>query len=303
MKTNAIFRIIGFSLIICILLGVLIVGIGHDTVRILPSRETASAAGFKGSSGEVPANQIEEIKIQWVSGSVTVQSGTGDRIQFSETPVKESKQMVWDIDGRKLTVRFQESEKNVFGGFHANSSKDLTVTIPEGWQGKTFDIENVSSDIGIDNLSAAYIKLNTVSGKCNLKDCIAQDVSMETVSGKLYYSGNLESLKCSSVSADCEAMLYSCPSEVDMSGISGNLKLHLPADCGFQTEIETISGHYSCEFDTVCIGGNSRNGTYLHGDGACKISMEGVSGNVSILSHDKSDHEGKHSEYNNPNHH
>lgn len=291
MKSSAIIRIIIYTLIICVLLAVLSVGIQIRSVGLfstslleLFSRDESLSEGVIGSSGSVNASEIDEIEIEWVSGSVSICSNQTNQISFSENEVKEDYKMVWEKSGNKLTIKFCNTQKWNFG-ITSNVSKNLTVTLPATWSGKEVVISSVSADINVSGLNADKIKLENVSGVCDFQNCSSEKVTLNTVSGNLRYSGTLQALSCDSVSAECRAELNNCPDEIDMEAVSGNLTLVLPEDCGFTAKLDTASGSCHSSFETTVSEHDGHSGKYVYGDGSCQIHMEGVSGHVYIEKH------------------
>ena len=55
------------------------------------------------------------------------------------------------------------------------------------------------------------------------------------------------------------------------------MDLTLPEDCGFTVILDTLSGSCSTEQDTV-----KRDKKLIHGDGTCKIEVDGLSSSVHI---------------------
>ena len=92
MKTNAIIRIVLFSLAIIILGGILLAGIGLKMYSFDFKNFTVSTGDGNGirngtisSQGSVPASQIRDIEIDWVAGSITiVPDEAADEITFCE---------------------------------------------------------------------------------------------------------------------------------------------------------------------------------------------------------------------------
>jgi predicted dehydrogenase len=60
-------------------------------------------------------------------------------------------------------------------------------------------------------------------------------------------------------------------------GKSLELELTLPENAGFTLELDTFSENFISEFATV-----RHNDRYVCGDGSCKITVDGASGNVTI---------------------
>ena len=228
MRTNAIIRIVIFSLVILILLGILAVGLGIGTFAIrLGSGLSETYSSTQGSSGQVPASEVQNLNVEWVNGSITIQPGDTDEITFSETGnFSESDQMVWQHSGNTLTIQF--SRPHVSIGIEFNGSKDLVITVPRNWQCDDLDINSVSAKIEVFEITATEIDLENVSGNCSFENCSADEMTVETVSGNVTYEGNLNIMDCSTVSANCTLTTDGKPSALSLDSVSGDLILELP---------------------------------------------------------------------------
>lgn len=277
MKRNAILRIVLFSIVIVILLGLLIAGFAAGSFFSFRSGGSSLEGGTLSSSGSVTASQIKDIEIEWVAGSITIQPGDVDSILFEETGAKkESEMMVWKQSGDTLIIQFSEGDTVSFG-FNNSYSKDLTITVPKDWSCDELSIDSVSAKIDVSDLTINEMDLDNVSGVCTFGDCAVGTISLDTVSGDIRFGGTLNILECDAVSASCIITLLNTPQRVDMDGVSGDLDLTLPEDCGFTVSVDTGSGGFSSDFATT-----TQNGNYVYGDGSCRINVSGVSGDVTI---------------------
>ena len=277
MKTNAIIRIVIFCLLIVLLLSILVVGIGFRRYAFHWNSGFSTAANAQqSSSGQVPASEIRNLNIEWVSGSVTVQPGDTDQIQFSESGnFSEDQQMVWYQSGDTLTIQFGRTQ--AFFGIHVNSDKDLVVTVPRGHVFQELEIDSVSARIDVSDQTAEEMDLENVSGNCTFENCTADELTLDTVSGSIAYQGILNTMECNTVSANCTLTTDSIPEELSLNSVSGDLILELPEDCGFSANIDSMSGSISSEFETTA----SKN-HHTHGDGSCRITADTMSGDIII---------------------
>lgn len=276
MKTNAIIRIVLFSIIIVLLLAVLAaaLGLGKYITNV------NSSTGNMSSSGSVPAEAVRDVEVQWISGSIKIQTGDVDQIHFSESGIyPEDKCMVWKQEGQKLIIQFEK--ETVFNNIHFGTTfdygKDLIITVPTSWVADEIAIHSVSADVEAAELICQEIELENVSGKCEFTNCATDEFSLETVSGNVTYVGKINTLSCEGVSAKCTATLSNHPREISMDGVSGDMILTLPADCGFRASMDSLSGNISTEFET-----SNNNGSYVFGDGSCIIDASTMSGNITI---------------------
>lgn len=239
---------------------------------------TGISGEFNTSEGSVNAADIRQLEIEWVSGSITIQTADTDTITFTENYyADDAKPMVWKQSGDKLILQFQESGFSISLFGNNTVSKDLTVTVPADWSCDELSIDSVSAEINAAGLVCDTMDLNNVSGTCSFEDCMVQELELETVSGKVTYTGILDSLDCDSVSADCEIHAQNSPSQIDLDGVSCDLILYLPEGCGFTVDTDSASGDFESDFSTT-----SKNGKYIYGDGSCKISADSVSGDIII---------------------
>lgn len=286
MKSNAITRIILFSLAIVLLLGILAAGVaGYAFFNGLHFEfgiglSDGIVGGTVASSGKESADAVRSLSIEWLDGSVTIQEGDVDCIEFSERGAfDQNGTMVFKRDGETLRIQYAQKRKFWFFtlGFQTSVRKDLVVTVPKGWSANTIRVNAVNSEFTVLDLNANEIKLNTVSGDSRLSGCAVRQLNVDTVSGDVTFNGLVDRLSCDSVSGDCSAVLSAAPKSVDLDSVSGSLRLTLPDGSGFTADIDSVSGSISSSFPTV-----SNRGSQIYGDGACKISADTVSGSVFI---------------------
>lgn len=286
MKSNAIIRIILFTIVILILASLLGFVLLADSLAFNSSSfgRRENTDGNLSSSGEVDASQIKDLEIEWVSGSITIIPTDSDKITFTETGASnEDEAMIWKQSGDRLIIQFggemTTSGFNFFGINTNTYSKDLEVCVPKNWICDKLNIESVSARIDVSDLAAGEIALDNVSGICDFDNCTAEDITLNTVSGDIRFNGTLDTLECEAVSANCTAVLANVPTQIRMDGVSGDLDLTLPADCGFTASIDATSGDFTSDFPTI-----TKKGNYTYGDEACRIDISGVSGDITIRS-------------------
>lgn len=284
MKTNAIVRIVLFSIAILVLGGILTgsmllytfaANTDWSEVSNYVGEFFATTDGSVASTGEVKASAVKNIEIDWTSGSVTIQRGDVDTISFAETPgLDENQKMLWKLQGDTLVIH--NSRYRVIIGI--SKSKDLVITVPMDWNCVDLDIETVSADITVDSLTAEDVTISAVDGQCDFRGtCAIADLTIETVSGDITYKGTLGKLECEAVDADFRGTFTSAPSSLDLNSVDGSFDLRFPADIGFTAALNTVSGNFTSLFPTT----NSGN-RYVCGDGSCVIEINSVSGSLTI---------------------
>lgn len=274
MKSNAILRIVLHSIAITLLVTALCGSLIGCNISI----DTDYIGTQNLGGGSVPAAEIKNIVIEWVSGAITLQSAETTEITFSETRYHErAAAMQWKQRGDTLILMFEKENRFHFGTV-MSWDKDLTVTIPKNWQGVDIKIESVSAELSIDQVSADEISVETVSGETTVTDCVIGDFTLNTVSGNADITADFTTIELEAVSANCQVYSQGKPQSIDLSGVSGNLELYLPDDMGFRYYSESLATSFSCEFPTT-----SHDDHRVYGDGSCRIEIECLSGTVDIL--------------------
>lgn len=295
MKTNAILRIIAYSLAIVILSGALLTGIGIRLFGFEGSSLEISHGGQGMSSNVCTADSsgIRNIEIEWAAGSITIQpSADFTEIQIAESEVAEKYRMRCTQSGNTLSIRYGKNSNNFISFGMDTVSKDLVITVPAGWVCGTLEIDAASADVNISGMSIGELDFDGASGLCTLENCEVNDVDVEAASGDLRFSGSLNTLDFDGASADCILVLTNCPSRINLDGMSGKLDITLPSDCGFTVSTEGLSSDFSTDFQTTY-----RNGAHSYGDGRCRIEVNAMSGSVTIHDSGENCHAEHHSSH------
>lgn len=252
MKANAITRIIIYSIIILLLVGILCTCLGLGTLTFDLGLSDGTAV-----IGEVSVNaaDVRDLEIDWASGSVRIQVADTEDITFSDTGT-ESCPMTYDLDGDTLRLAYSKGEVQI--GFVSTPSKDLTVTVPKDWVCGELEINAASVDVDITDLTVTEFSLNGASNE-------------------LRFFGSMDSLDCDGASNDMLLVCANKPDKIDIDGASCSLDLTLPYDCGFRAELDGLS----CDFDSD-LDYKTSDGTYYYGDEHCKIDVDGVSCDVTV---------------------
>ena len=279
-KLGAILRIILFSVIAIVLIRILAGGIGLNLFSKYRKPAASQSSGTVISEGTpIHGADVEKLDISWVAGDVRIVPGTQEEITVTEDRLDSDQPMVLRQDGSRLVVEFCES--SWYSSLSAQK-KDLTVTVPATWSGKTLKVNLVSAGLTCTGLDLEQAELSTVSGVCTLRDCTVGTPQMEADSGNLKFTGTLEQLKFDGVSARANLTVQEAPEGIKMNSVSGDLDLTLPAGCGFTLDNSTISGRLDTDFPTA-----EQDGKTVSGDGACEIELNGVSASAHIRQEEK----------------
>lgn len=247
----------------------------QETILSSETQKTESAAAD--GVVTVPTEGIRELEIEWVSGNILIQSGDVAEIQISESGVTNS-DYVMQVRQKeeKLTIAFAQGTQSFLGfGFNGELSKDLTVVVPKSWACEDLEIDVASAKVEIQGLTVRDLEFNGASGECNFTDCTVDSLDVNTASGNVYFTGSLRDFDCEAASASVYAKLSNVPEEMDLETMSGLMDITLPEDAGFTVSMESMKASFTSEFDTTTQGNR-----YVCGDGRCKISVESMSGEV-----------------------
>ena len=291
MKTNAIVRIVLFSLAILVLLGILLAALAfglflHDTDSLVTTTTSNSQVIPASTDGMLTqsvldASAIRNLDIEWVSGSIYIQPDeTAAEITISETYVNSTKyQMVCKQSGNTLKIQYCEDSITFPSfGINADYSKDLVITVPKDWVCDSLDIDAAAANVEIHDLTLGEVDFDGASGTCNFTNCQVGQIDLDGASGNITFTGTLNQLEFDGASANCRISVTNVPDRITMDGMSGDLELTLPEDCGFTASIDALSGDFYSDFPT-----RISNGNYVYGDGRCRISFNGMSGDLTIL--------------------
>ena len=285
MKTNAIVRIVLFSLAILVLVGILFGALSFNMFRFDSSAMNEQAEEFNVHLDQIrteyATEDIRNIKIDWVDGNITIcKDAAVSEITVTEKSAEDSDHRMRVVQsGNTLKIEYSDSGVHIFGfGNHTFVRKDLEITVPADWDCALLEIDTASAEIVIEDLTIDEFDFDGASGVCKINNCNVGGMDIDTASGGIYFSGTLETLDCDAASADCSIEVSNIPRSIKMDGMSGDLELILPPDAGFTCTMDTMSGDFESDFEF-----KSRNDTYICGDGDCKIEVSGMSGAVSIL--------------------
>jgi len=218
-------------------------------------------SAYSVGSSEVSADGISDISVEWVNGDINIEYYDGDTISFSEsTPKNENYAMRYLVEGNELKIKFCKSGLHSLNG----CSKSLNIYLPKNIQLNNIDVESVSSGVFVKEITSRSF------------DC-------ETVSGNLNLTGSFYEADFSSVSGNVLITDYTAPRSVDLSTVSGDCRLAVPADIsGFRIEYETVSGDVTGNDFYIDGGVTIGEGKQVYGDGSAEIDFSTVSGNFEI---------------------
>lgn len=265
--------------------------------------------------GATLKDAVKHLDVNWTDGSVTLAYHAKDTVEIAETakkPISEGATLRWWLDGD--TLRIQYAKSGYFSFF--SPEKALTITLPEGVELGSVDINVTSGDVNVPELLASDVAIHQTSGDLSLKhsgeaervalsstsgDIRAEvgDVkrlSADVTSGEIHLAlGRTDELSASTTSGDIDvrgdaaqkASLSSTSGKIGVSlaafdaleieATSGDITVALPAEPGYRADIHTTSGKFDY---TVPL---ARDGdAYTCGDGSASLSIHVTSGDVRL---------------------
>jgi DUF4097 and DUF4098 domain-containing protein YvlB len=183
-------------------------------------------------------------------------------------------------DLRVTNVRGELSAETVSGDVMASGSTRLVlvksvsgdVEVSDASTEGTATVETVSGDVTARGLKARALQLGSVSGDVLVADVACERATLKTVSGNLEYGGRLAR-----------------NGRYEMTAHSGNIRLSLAGDTGFELEATTFNGDVRSDIpltlhSTPGEGRGRRNrsirGSY--GDASAIVNLQSFSGDIVV---------------------
>ena len=319
-KTGWIILIVCLCLALCICAGLFLAGrivsslTGSQTQVDTNSYKNLKNPYSSDGTYAVKADNLKELTVDWISGSVKIELTDENVIRIRETAdtaISEKDALRYGVSGSKL--RIQACKKNHRGKL---PKKDLVLSLPRSLADGLHAcmIDTVSASVSAAGLRLDKLEVNTVSGTVMLSDMIVDEVGMDSVSGsvalldskaeslrldsvsgKINVAGDMKKVKTSSVSGSIAYDLDSCrdirantvsgmvllalretPHELTIDTTSGEVTIALPTDASCTINLDTMSGKLYLN-DTAI--GDKR---LTLGEGSAEFDINSMSGNVYI---------------------
>ena len=203
------------------------------------------------------ADEVKRIDLDWISGKVKLQSGSGDQITLDERcekSLKDEQKLCWKLENGTLSIRFCSALQTQM------PDKELVLTVPAGWTAesvsvgvtsgdvelrglrveKTLDLSATSGDMQVFDCSCDKLDAGATSGSVSLTGCDCRELELGATSGAF----SAENCRCDTLTATttsgdisvrCEAK------EIRLESTSGSIRCAgVPAGC--DVSIDTTSG-------------------------------------------------------------
>jgi len=250
-------------------------------VEITTMETTAGPeAEMEGYGVALDAATIKHMEIEWAAGSIDIKPMDITEIRISEEGATQSSDpMVWKVKDGKLVIQYSKNTQHDFGIglLQGEDVKNLTIQVPRDWSCNSLEIDAASASLEVQDLTIREMEFDGASGTCIFNNCTVENLDLDTASGDVLFKGSLTQMECDAASANIILELSSIPKSLDLDTASGNLDLTLPENAGFTVTMDTMSGEFTSDFTTT-----QRNGSYVAGNGRCRIDVDAMSGCVII---------------------
>ncbi len=258
--------IIGFM--IAAVIGVFAIAAGYHIYSFAPGPVIISndLDDYTVGAGEVAADEVNSLEIDWVNGSINVEYYDGSTVSFTETEQSNpDRQLRYKVKDGTLEIIFCKEAISGIDGLNIDSySKDLTVYIPSGKELTELDVDNVSA-------------------KATLNQITANKIDVDTVSGSITATGSFSVVDIDSVSATAAITADERLRKLSVDSVSASTTVYLPAaTTGFEIDSDSISGHIDASDFTKNGSTVMNDGKISYGDGLISIGFDTVSGNLVI---------------------
>jgi Putative adhesin len=239
---------------------------------------------------------VVALRVRIIAGSVAVLA-TADRPRLEVAEISGQPLLVTHEAGI-LTITYEDlSWDGLLGWLRPQRhSANITVMVAKdcpaqigvvnatavvaGMSAKT-SLKSVNGDITLDGVTGV-VDANTVSGNVETEG-LDGDVAFHSVSGDLTLAdGCVRRLDARTVSGRLTADVeLGSGNEVRVGTLSGDVAIRLPGAASTKVDLRSASGSLNSEFDGLSGSPRTLSGTL--GDGSGRLSVNTMSGNVTIL--------------------
>ena len=231
------------------------------------------------------ADEVRTIDLDWISGTVKLQSGSTDQITLEERcgkALKDEQKLCWKLENGTLSIRFCSALQTQM------PDKELVLTVPAGWTAESVSVGVTSGDAELRALQVEKtLALSATSGALAAQDCRCDTLEAATTSGSIAVRCEAKEIRLESTSGSirCEAVPAGCGVSIDAT--SGSVRLSLLDTSDDQhLEVETTSGDVyldapgaiDLDYDTAS---GDMSGRLIQGGSGCpRVEVETTSGDL-----------------------
>ena len=251
-------------------------------------------------------DHVAALRVRAISGSVAVLS-TDERACLDIDAIAGQPLLVSHEDG-VLTVSYEDLTWDGLLGWlqPQRHSAAITVTVPKDCPvqlgvvnagaivsgiGTKTSVKSVSGNITLDGVTGT-VEATTLSGDIEAQG-VGGRIGFNSVSGDLTLAdGSVGRLDAKTVSGRVTADIdLECAARLSVSTVSGAVAIRLPVQTNAWVALRSAAGRVQSEFGSLSPGkppaGTMRSGQLGHGEGAGKLSVTTMSGQVTLLQRDE----------------
>lgn len=242
MKRNAIVRIIVYTVLALVLLGMLYAGLEMDTFF-----DDEDSLESKTRKVTFDPSKVTSLSVDWMLGDVKIKTSDVKQITVvEEGAFPDYQNMVCKLDDGELSIRYA---KVTFSS--SMCSKDLTILVPNTWTCQELELDCASVNVNITGLTIDHVQLNSALLE-------------------LDYNGFFNTMECDGAKCTLRITTTGKPDRLDIEGADCDVNISLINECGFLVTSDGINNIYTMR------GGQDANGNYAYLDGHFKICIEGI---------------------------
>lgn len=227
---------------------------------------------FADGTVQIDAEEIADIEISWLAGSVRVVRGTEPEIMFSENYSGSEKHRmqykvdsgtlyidmcagaaVWDLPGKDLTLYLPEKKLDSLLIDVTSAQVYINDVIAQ-----TLSVDSLSGKVTLSGVEAELLDVEASSGAVTAEALHAQEVQINTISGAVRAEGTFETAEVDTTSGAVQMSSSVLPEQIYVDTTSGKVTLILPEDSRFGYSFDTVSGEFSSELPGAVSGGDVR---------------------------------------------
>ncbi len=256
----------------------------------------ADAKLYKTGGASFTQAQVREVEIDWLGGSVEITQNADGEVRVSEETelTGDAERMHYYLSGTTLKIRYCESGLRV-----RQTEKNLQVSLPTGI---SLELDCVSARVSVlDSLELSRLSfesgsggfeaervlcsgaadLETVSGNIEILELTADELSVETASGSVA----IEKLTARELEADTASgemffgLQAACVGEIDTA--SGRVEVKLLDGLGGDILFRSATGQFRTKKEYGKAGSRY---TFFpeRGKGSCQLNVETFSGDLVV---------------------
>ncbi len=169
------------------------------------------------------SEEIKEVNVSIISDDIVCELSSNSNTEVLFKNIENPEEYVVTCENGKLFVSVENKKSGFFWNTKRKSGEILVKVKPEQ-KIKTVQVETVSGDMKINNISAKKMSLNSTSGDVVVNNSNHDELELKTVSGDSNVN-NLNSYesRISAVSGDSEIHKFNVDNNLDFNTVSGDL--------------------------------------------------------------------------------